>query len=73
MRGQVAHVPHTIVTPFSYDGGSNANTPTTPPEGDVFNNPVYMQQKSAGMGKNGNRTGNVNVLQHKFNLTAKKT
>jgi epidermal growth factor receptor kinase substrate 8 len=31
-RGQVAHVPHTIVTPH-FDG----------PGGDVFNNPLYAR------------------------------
>uniref|UniRef100_A0A1L8DML2 Putative epidermal growth factor receptor kinase substrate n=1 Tax=Nyssomyia neivai TaxID=330878 RepID=A0A1L8DML2_9DIPT len=35
-RGQVAHVPHTIVTPINYS------------DNDVFNNPLYNQNRTPG-------------------------
>lgn len=61
MRGQVAHVPHTIVTPFNYNGNNGANAGTTAPDGgDVFNNAPYTQQKP-GYVKNGNRPANVSI------------
>lgn len=43
-RGQVAHVPHTIITPFNYNDN-----------GDTFNNPLYTQN----FNKNFNQQANV--------------
>lgn len=82
-RGQVAHVPHTIVTPFNFTGNNMVSSNAaagggaggTLPDsssgiatGDVFNNPLYVQQKQPMNAKNGNRQMNVSVIWNDKNL-----
>lgn len=81
-RGQVAHVPHTIVTPFNMAGGNNivsssnntggvgqmaADSSSGIAGGDVFNNPLYVQQKQPNSAKNSNRPVNVSVFNFFLN------
>jgi len=51
MRGQVAHVPHTIVTPFNYGDGEG-------------NGQFYGQQQAGGASKSRHLTGG-NVVSEK--------
>lgn len=39
-RGQMAHVPHTIVTPFHYGNPGNSSD-----HNDIFNNPLYSRNR----------------------------
>lgn len=48
-RGHVAHVPHTIITPFAY---SNDN-------GDTFNNPLFTQNVNRNFS---NRQSSVSIF-----------
>ncbi|KAJ6641890.1 Epidermal growth factor receptor kinase substrate 8-like protein 2 [Pseudolycoriella hygida] len=52
-RGQVAHVPHTIVAPFAYTDGD---------DDDVFNNPLYAQNYN----KNFNRQSHVEPVSDRY-------
>lgn len=54
-RGQVAHVPHTIVTPYPY-GNNGAPQNASAQDNPVFNNPIYSQNY------NKSRQSNVSYL-----------
>lgn len=64
MRGQIAHVPHTIITPYNYNGSNanNAGTPVTPDNGgDLFNTPYSPQKQVYAKSNPANRQSNVST------------